>query len=343
MRARNAIVLAGASLGVGAAAAGLYRSTHPSDALEPVAPEAGHRDEPITDSLFDMPPGLLEHDIATPDGGSVHAVEKGQGRPLVLLHGITLRNDVWAPQFNQLTDRYRVIAVDLRGHGASEAGSDGYGMKPLAADLATLLISLDLHDAVVVGHSMGGMTVMQFCADHPDVLAERVAGLVFVATRASDVVPPYLSQVAGSVVGLGQGRVDSGRDLPAYTVVTPRVARLAFGDAPSRRAVQIVAEMGQSMAPQALLPSVNGLLAHDARVALRATNTPSLVVTGTRDLLTPVPSGRHLAHLLPHSRFVVLPRAGHQLMQERPNELARLIDGFVAEIDAADHTTSVGR
>ncbi|MCU1497734.1 MAG: alpha/beta hydrolase, partial [Acidimicrobiales bacterium] len=110
-----------------------------------------------------------------------------------------------------------------------------------------------------------------------------------------------------------------------------RAARAAFGERPVARAVRIVAEMGQSMDPRALLPSLDGLLDHDARTALRATATPSLVVVGTRDLLTPVPAARHLAHLLPDAELVVIPRAGHQLMQERPDELAELIDAFSAK------------
>ena len=149
--------------------------------------------------------------IPTPDGGSIHAVEKGVGRPLVLLHGVTLRADVWAPQFHQLTDRYRVIAVDLRGHGHSKAGSEGYGIPQLATDLATLLRTLDLTGAIVVGHSMGGMTLMQFCGDHADALAERVAGLVFLATRAHQVLPPYVDRAARRLVAQGQGRL--GRSL----------------------------------------------------------------------------------------------------------------------------------
>ena len=81
-----------------------------------------------------------------------------------------------------------------------------------------------------------------------------------------------------------------------------------------------------------------GLLDHDARDALRRTRTPSLVVVGTRDVLTPVRSSRHLAGLLEGSDLHVLPGAGHQLMQERPDELADLLDGFVAGLSesAAD-------
>lgn len=337
--AKKVVVLGATALGIGAAAAGAYRATHPKDARG-VPTDHGRRRPPVDDALLVLPDGVDHHLLPTPDGGTIHAIEKGAGRPLVLLHGITLRSDVWAPQLHQLADRYRVIAVDLRGHGESAAGSAGYGLPRLADDLATLLEALDLHDAVVVGHSMGGMTLMRFCGDHPEVLAERVAGLVFVATRAHQVMPPYVDRLAKVLVAQGQARLDAGHDLPARAQATDPVVRLAFGDQPSRAAVRIVGQMGASMAPEALVPSLRGLLDHDARDALRATHTPSLVVVGTRDLLTPVPSARHLAHLLPDSDFVVLPKAGHQLMQERPVELAELIDAFVAKLEGAAGSVS---
>lgn len=332
--AKKVVVLGATALGIGAAAAGAYRATHPKDARGLPSDHRGRRPH-VDDALLELPEGVTHHHLPTPDGGSIHAIEAGEGRPLVLLHGITLRSDVWAPQFHQLVERYRVIAVDLRGHGESTAGDAGYGIPRLADDLATLLQALDLHDAVVVGHSMGGMTLMRFCGDHPDVLAERVAGLVFVATRAHQVMPPYVDRLARAAVTQGQARLDSGHDLPARAHATDQIVRLAFGDQPSRAAVRIVGQMGASMEPQALVPSLRGLLDHDARDALRATHTPSLVVVGTRDLLTPVPAARHLAHLLPDSDFVVLPKAGHQLMQERPDELAELIDAFVAKLDGS--------
>ena len=335
MKARNAIILGATAAGIAAAAVGLHRATHPKDAKGAPLPDPGRERPRLADELFEMPEGVVHHLIPTPDGGTIHAAEKGEGRPLVLLHGITLRHDVWAPQFHQLVDRYRVIAVDLRGHGESTAGSAGFGIARLADDLATLLEALDLHDAIVVGHSMGGMTVMQFCGQHPEVLALRVAGLVFVATRAHQVFPPGVDSGARALVGRSQALAEQGRPLPSRAVLNARGVRLAFGDRPSPVAVRKVAEMGESMLADALVPSLAGLIEHDAREALRATHTPSVVVVGTRDVLTPVPAGRHLAHLLPDSELVVLSRAGHQLMQERPAELARLIDGLVARIEAS--------
>ena len=332
MNRKKLFVLAATTVGAGVAGAGLYRATHPKGAGGPLTPDPGRARIRIADDLLDLPSGLTDHVIPTPDGGTIHAIEKGSGRPLVFLHGITLRSDVWAPQFHLLADRYRVIAIDLRGHGSSMAGSAGYGMSPLAADLATVFQALDLHDAIVVGHSMGGMTTMQFCGDFPEVLADRVAGLVLVATRAHQVLPPYVDRVAAAFVGRGQGRLASGRPLPAVNGVTTPLARLAFGDNPSPKAVRLVGEMGRSMAPEALIASLEGILPHDARQALRRTETPSLVVVGTRDVLTPVPAASHLATLLPHSELVVLRRAGHQLMQERPKELADLIDDFAQRV-----------
>jgi pimeloyl-ACP methyl ester carboxylesterase len=336
MKTRNAIAIAAAGVGVGLAAAGLHRSTHPTEAKGPLSPDPGRRRTPPPDDLFDLPADVIHHRVDTPDGGTIHAIEKGEGRPLVLLHGITLRSDVWAPQFHQLTDRYRVIAVDLRGHGESAVGADGLGIHRLAQDLATLLSSLDLHDAVLVGHSMGGMTVMQFCGLHPDVLADRVAGLVFLATASHESYGPLIDNTVRSVVARGQAVVESGRPLPPPSKAGMRSVRLVFGDRPSKKAIALVGDMAAELPPAVAVPSFASILEHDAREALRATDTPALVVVGTRDILTPVWAGRTLARTLPDAEFVVLPRAGHQLMQERPDEVAELIDAFVARIEGIE-------
>ncbi|MCB0963340.1 MAG: alpha/beta fold hydrolase [Acidimicrobiales bacterium] len=333
MKTATKLVFGGAAaVALGAAVARVRRELTPRDAVAPPPSALARSRPPVAPARFELPDDVVHHRLDTPDGGTIHAIERGSGRPLVLIHGITLRSDVWAPQLRDLADRYRVISVDLRGHGESRAGDAGYGIDRLADDLATLLCELDLRGAVVVGHSMGGMTAMAFCGRHPDVLAERVAGLVFVATRAHRVLPPSVDRAARSLLARSHEAALEGERLPGAEQINARGARLAFGEQPSPVAVGLVAEMGASMEPEALALSLAGLIEHDAREALRTTHTPSLVVVGTRDLLTPVPAASHLAHLLPDSELVVLPRAGHQLMQERPDELAELIDGFARRL-----------
>jgi pimeloyl-ACP methyl ester carboxylesterase len=322
------LALAGAAgVASGAAAFALARQFRPKGTTPLSHPDPGRARPRLDDALFDMPDGLVVHDLDTPDGGTIHVVEKGQGRPLLLLHGVTLRHDVWAPQFHQLTDRYRVLAVDLRGHGESVPGSAGFGMRPLADDIATVLTELDLHEAIVAGHSMGGMATMNFLGLHPDVVAERVVAVALIATAASDAVPPYLSNLARAAVRIGEAEVARGQRLRAKSFAK-RFARLAFGAAPSPRAVAIVGDMVESMTEHHLVPSLAGILDHDARVHIRACPVPSLVVVGARDALTPVPAARQMARLLPGCELVVLPLAGHQLMQERPDELAELFDAL---------------
>jgi pimeloyl-ACP methyl ester carboxylesterase len=270
------------------------------------------------------------------DGGELCVVEKGSAdaRPLVLLHGITLAARVWGYQLRDMSDRYRVVAVDLRGHGLSKAGDAGFGLQLLAADLRTVLEDLDLRDAIVIGHSMGGMTLMQFCADHPDVLDERVAGVVFLATAGVVPLPAAVQKVAARVAPALQRVGD--RRLPRRTIgdgdLGYALARRAFGRNPSALHVELTRDLVAACAPTTVVPSGLGLVSHDAEEALAATNTPALVIGGELDRITPVVFSRRMAELLPDAELHVLEDAGHQLMLERPEEVADLIDRFAKRL-----------
>ena len=292
------------------------------------------RTDPALDPLYDLPPDVIHHDIEAADGGSIHVLERGAGRPLLLIHGITLQARVWAPQLHLMADRYRVLAMDVRGHGRSVAGRDGFGRRIAARDVATVLDHFDLHDAVIVGHSMGGMILMEFAGDFPDELARRVAGLVFMDTAAYQIAPKPVLPLAKALGRRVTSRLESGRSVPQRQMgeddLSWVVTRLAFGSRPPARAVDEVRRCGAEVPQSTALPSGIDLLDHDARKALAATSTPSLVLVGARDLLTPVYAARRIANFLPMARFEVLPGAGHQLMQERPFEVADLLDDFVA-------------
>ena len=136
-----------------------------------------------------MPGDVEHHFVPVDDGGRIHAVERGSGPPVVLVHGVTLGVAAWVPQLHQLARTHRVVAVDQRGHGQSIAGDGGYSLERLAADLSCVLGALELRGAVVVGHSMGGMVTQLLALDHPEAVAERVAGLVLVATTAGPLLP----------------------------------------------------------------------------------------------------------------------------------------------------------
>ncbi|MDE3206206.1 MAG: alpha/beta hydrolase [Acidobacteriota bacterium] len=297
------------------------------------------RSDPGLDPLYELPGDVVHHEIAAADGGSVHLVERGAGRPLLLIHGITLQARAWAPQFHLMADRYRVMALDVRGHGRSVGGRDGLGRVAAARDVATVLDHFDLRHAVVVGHSMGGMILMEFAGSHRRELSERVDGLVFMNTAAYQVAPEPLRPAVRAVGRWAQGRQDAGRPLPERPLgdgdLSWVVTRLAFGARPSARAVDEVRRSGAEAPQSTVLACGVDLLDHDARRTLPLVRTPSLVLVGSRDLLTPVFAARRIARLLPDARLEVLAGAGHQLMQERPNELAAILDGFTSTLPSA--------
>lgn len=292
------------------------------------------RTDPELDPLYDLPGDVEHHDITAADGGSIHVIERGEGRPLLLIHGITLQAGVWSPQFQLMADRYRVLAMDVRGHGQSSAGADGFGRRIAARDVVSVLEHFDLDRAVVVGHSMGGMILMEFAGEFPKVVESRVAGLVFMDTAAYEIAPKPVLPIAKALGRRATMRLDSGRGVRQMKMgeddLSWLMTRLAFGAHPSGKAVDQVRQFVEAVPQSTSLPSGVDLLDHDARETLRATHTPSMILVGSRDLLTPVFAARRIAKFLPYARFEVLAGAGHQLMQERPYEVAQLIDDFVA-------------
>ncbi len=127
--------------------------------------------------------GAVSRHVMTSDGVQLHYLDAGSGRPLVLVHGIRQSAEQFKYQLESLSDRYRVIALDQRGHGESAKPPFGYKIHRLSKDLHDVLVALDLHDVVLLGHSMGCSVIWGYW----DLFgADRLAKLVLVDE------PPFL-------------------------------------------------------------------------------------------------------------------------------------------------------
>ncbi len=263
------------------------------------------------------------------DGAIVHVVERGPvgATPIVLLHGVTLSTRVWHQALDAMGEQFRVVALDWRGHGTSTAGRDGYGLEVLARDLSEVLEQLDLRGAVVVGHSMGGMALMRFCGNHPEVLKDRVAGLVFLSTAATDVVGATLAPFVRSLVQ----RVAQRPGVAALTSWTAPgdlgycMVRFTFGARPAPVWVEQVRHIVSTMDPAATAASVVPLIRHDARGVLPTVTIPALVLVGSNDRVTPPSQARVIASLLTNAELVELDGPGHLIMLERQAQFHRLV------------------
>lgn len=291
------------------------------------------RVDPELDTLLEVPDDVVHHHLASRDGGTIHVVEHGAGRPVVLLHGVTLQWWVWSALFRLLEDHFRVLAWDMRGHGESIAGSDGVTLEAVADDLAVVLEQLDLTDAIVVGHSMGGMALARFCADHHDVLRDRVGGLMFLATSAASMALPGLAGGAVGAANLVAGLMTDGtnmrygwRDNDLSAVLIRRV----FGKRVTSTAIDEVRRMLSEVEPRTAAEAGAAIATHDVRTALAHVDAPTSVVVGTDDHLTPVAHARIVAEEVTGAELHVLDGIGHQVMQEDPVALATLIDELAA-------------
>ncbi|HVV36028.1 MAG TPA: alpha/beta fold hydrolase [Acidimicrobiales bacterium] len=317
-RQNRALALGAAGVGAGLAATAAFQAAR------------RHRNRALDLAELRLPNALTHHHVTVDDGAVIHTVENGHGRPLVLLHGVTLSIETWPYQIATLSKHFRVIALDQRGHGRSQRGSGGYGIARMASDAAQVLTHLDISDAVVVGHSMGGMVTQQMCLDFPDLARQRVAGTILLSTAAA-VSPgiPGLSAV-NRVANPGVLTRATGRGFPAGDVGYA-LARLAVGTNADPRHVAHTRNMTAAVPPATLAALMPGVIGFDIRSRLKDYPVPALVITGSRDLLTPPRLGRDIARRIPGAEFEVVSGAGHMLMMERAEWLNDRIAAFARD------------
>ncbi|HUQ39650.1 MAG TPA: alpha/beta fold hydrolase [Acidimicrobiales bacterium] len=290
------------------------------------------RPDPAAHDAFGPGTGETSRLIDMDDGGVLHVVERGpvDAPPIVLLHGVTLSTLTWRYQLDDLADRFRVIAVDHRGHGRSRAGSGGHTLPGMAADIAHLLERDDLRGALVVGHSMGGIVAMQLAAGHPDLLGTRVGGLALVATTAAPGarVPGWSRVVEWAAPGTE--RALRMADRRRFVSLPPNdlsylIARLGLGARPSPTHVELTRLMHAALPPAVIADLWRELADVDLRSTLPRISVPTTVMVGSRDLVTPPHHSREIHRLVPGAELVSWPGAGHMLMLERRAAFAEAV------------------
>lgn len=324
---RRAKALAALGVAVAAGAAG-YGARYAAHRVR-----SRRADDPYADHSF-TPLAEVEHAVESLDGAKIHVIEAGTGVPVVLAHGVTNDHRVWSHQLDDLPAvGVRAIAYDQRGHGRSTVGDLGFGVDPLADDLRAVLEGLDVRGAVLVGHSMGGMGVQAFACRYPELLAERVAGVVLMGTtshalrlwKTLERLPDDLS-ARGDVVFQ---RLVADDRLGGFAV------RAALGRRPHASHVAITRQMVAECPPDTRRLATRALLEYDVRDLICDIPVPVLVMCGTRDLLTPARASRGIAGAIPGARLELLPRAGHMPMLERDEAVTRLLAEFAAEVQPA--------
>ncbi len=231
------------------------------------------------------------------------AIEMGQpeaGQTIVFIHGFGGRAAYWKYQLEYFAQDNRVIALDLRGHGLSDAPHSRYDVAELVDDLALLLQALEVPARFsLVAHSFGGAVAAYFIHQYPG----RVEKLVLIASAVKFKLR-------------WSGRTILKTPPPFYKAV--------------RRFVPLI----RLYPPAHVVDSLNrnGLSVWDGTEYLKQLEIPVLVILGQRDLLFRQEVYREVAALIPGAQEVIIPVAAHQVMVERPAAVNRAIESFLSEI-----------
>jgi len=292
-------------------------------------------------ALYDRPPvppgawlpaAALEARWATVDGHRLRYVRTGQGPAVVLVHGFGSSLYTWKGVIPALAARHEVVALDLPGFGESDQ-PPGLSFEDFPRAVLGLMDALGIEKASLVGNSMGGATVAVLAAGRQ----ERVSALVLVDSAGFNLGPserPGMVSFAMSSAGGILAR------LPGKRLVVDASLRQVFHDpalvTPERLSEYLAAARrpGTFPAIRSLGVSLAGREAEVAR-ALPRIVAPTLVLWGGDDRWIPPAHADRFVAAIPGARKVVIPACGHVPQEEKPDEVARLVLPFLAEVRPA--------
>ncbi|MGH8861171.1 MAG: alpha/beta fold hydrolase [Jatrophihabitantaceae bacterium] len=285
----------------------------------------------------------------TSDDGTDLAVEvigeTNPGPTVVFIHGWTLSSRFWHYQ-RDLAHRYRVVLMDHRGHGESAPGPrENRTVDQLGRDLkAVLEATCAGRDVVLVGHSMGGMTIMSLAAQYPDLIGTTVRGVALLDTSARREVAEYAG-LRGRLARAWAEKFEASLTLMAGDPARAEAKRRpgsAISVAMSRllnlapKADKRLGRFTEAMSAQTAVDVIGDFWAtlsvHDKVAALdKLGAVPTLVLVGDKDRLTPPGHAYRIAAAVAGSRLVVLRGAGHCAPLEQPGAVNAALTDLVAE------------
>ncbi len=260
----------------------------------------------------------------TVNGIGVHYDELGSGPPLLLISGLGANRLSWTPVLPLLQDAFRCITFDNRGTGESDVPPGPYTIDQMGNDAAALIDALGVAPVAVVGWSMGGSVLQSLLINHGDKL--RRAVLLSTLPSYTDLQHGWLD----SLLTLRRSNLDP----LALSIIgmpwgfTPRL----LADHPRAfKAAQLASRNPYPTRVEGFEAQAAAIRVYDSRPRLGKVTTPTLVLAGAEDVLTPVHQSVEIAELIPNARLRVLARGGHAMVVEYPEDTVHAIRAFLME------------
>jgi pimeloyl-[acyl-carrier protein] methyl ester esterase len=265
--------------------------------------------------------------FAAPDGAQIAYEDFGTGRPLLLLHGLMAHREFFQFQ-NPLADEFRLISLDLRGHGQSRRKDEPVTIEQMVDDVAAFVEALDLHDAIGVGWSLGAVVLWGLLAGRE---ANRFAGAVIV-----DMTPKVVNDGdwdLGLTEELCEARRVAIRD--DFEAFATAAGHAIFAQPLDARAEGLAPWSGTEFARNdSATMSVlwDSLAGQDFRPALAEIGQPALIIHGAQSQLYRPGTADYLVTAMPHARALAFARSGHAPHIEQPDLFNTTIRDFAASL-----------
>lgn len=248
--------------------------------------------------------------------------DAGLGLPVVLLHGYPFNRTLWNEQVSALSNSYRVITPDLRGHGESDASPGAATMNRMAQDVAMLLDHLEISRAVIGGLSMGGYVALAFYKQ----FRSRVRALVLADTRAqADTEEGKVTRHQQAEKAFAEGMAG---------IADSMLPKLLTPDTVSKRPelVKRVRDMMLKTKPEGAAGALLGMAERDDQTSLLSQiSCPALILVGREDQITPVKDSEKMHREIAGSRLVVIENAAHVSNLERTEQFNEELTRFLKQ------------
>ncbi len=247
--------------------------------------------------------------------------------PIVFVHGFPFTRHQWDAQVAALQAQYRIITYDMRGHGPAPTGDGPLMIEFLVDDLVALLDHLELEQATICGLSMGGYVALRMIDRHPD----RVHGLVLCDTRAeADSNEARIKRAEGIRAIRADGMAALANNLLPVLFGKQAVSSNEPG-------VQFIRKQIEETRPEGACQALAAMACRlDLSERLASIETPTLIVVGAEDALTPPEDSRRMRDAIPGARLVEIPGAGHVSNVARPDEFNEALLQFLRELNEED-------
>ena len=248
------------------------------------------------------------------NGIKMHYFDKGEGYPLILLHGgIGTAEFNWKEQIEFFSKNFRVLALDSRGHGKTDNPSGEFSYRIMADDVAAMIRELRLDKPLILGWSDGGQIVLEVGIRHPSLAKALIAGGVL-----SEITDHYADAMKGwGIAGPGQVNLKTMMEvIPQFTKDLPKLHSSVYGDEYWKKLVQDISKMWCD--PKAFPGD-----------ELEKIGEPIMIIAGDRDAASSIDECVKMYKKIPNAELAIIPEAGHDVYETKPDIFNKIVKEFL--------------